>query len=57
MGIFTVKTAYAAMLKWHDFPPLADIILGTLNKLWKNNVPSKVALFGWRLLLGRMPTR
>ncbi|CAJ2673626.1 unnamed protein product [Trifolium pratense] len=32
-------------------------ILTALHKLWKNNVPSKVGVFGWRLLLDKLPTR
>jgi hypothetical protein len=28
-----------------------------LKKLWSANVPSKVNIFGWRLLLGKLPTR
>jgi hypothetical protein len=28
-----------------------------LKKLWKNKVPSKVSIFGWRLLLEKLPTR
>jgi hypothetical protein len=25
--------------------------------MWKNNVPSKISIFGWRLLLEKLPTR
>jgi hypothetical protein len=28
-----------------------------LKDLWKINVPSKVSIFGWRLLLEKLPTR
>ncbi|PNX61812.1 hypothetical protein L195_g060848, partial [Trifolium pratense] len=28
-----------------------------VKKLWKNDVPSKVNVFGWRLLLEKLPTR
>ncbi|PNX70732.1 hypothetical protein L195_g057688, partial [Trifolium pratense] len=28
-----------------------------IQQLWKNNVPSKINIFGWRLLLEKLPTR
>jgi hypothetical protein len=37
--------------------PLDDNVLVAINKLWRNDVPSKVCVFGWRLLLQRLPTR
>ncbi|XP_058746506.1 uncharacterized protein LOC131619428 [Vicia villosa] len=42
------------------FGMAADLHPGTLNRLtfmWKLNVPSKVAIFAWRLILDRLPTR
>jgi hypothetical protein len=32
-------------------------ILLALRKLWNTDIPSKVQVFGWRLLLKRLPTR
>ncbi|MCH79845.1 hypothetical protein A2U01_0000604 [Trifolium medium] len=32
-------------------------VLIAIRKLWLNDVPSKVAVFGWRLLHERLPTR
>ncbi|CAJ2660135.1 unnamed protein product [Trifolium pratense] len=32
-------------------------LLEALHKLWKNDIPSKVGIFGWRLLLMIPPTR
>jgi hypothetical protein len=32
-------------------------VLENLKNLWKNDIPSKVLVFGWRLLLERLPTR
>ncbi|PNX58407.1 hypothetical protein L195_g050897, partial [Trifolium pratense] len=31
--------------------------LVAIRKLWKNDLPSKVGVFGWRLLLEKLPTR
>jgi hypothetical protein len=31
--------------------------LTAINKLWKTDIPSKIYMFGWRLLLNRLPTR
>ncbi|MCI36007.1 hypothetical protein A2U01_0057229, partial [Trifolium medium] len=32
-------------------------VLVAIRKLWRNDVPSKITVFGWRLLLERLPTR
>ncbi|CAJ2673745.1 unnamed protein product [Trifolium pratense] len=32
-------------------------VLTAIKKLWKNDVQSKVNVFGWRLLLDRLPTK
>jgi hypothetical protein len=32
-------------------------VLVVINKLWGDDVPSKISVFGWRLLLQRLPTR
>jgi hypothetical protein len=36
---------------------LDNNVLVAINKLWKIDVPSKIHVFGWRLLLDRLPTR
>jgi hypothetical protein len=54
---FSVKTAYADLLNRLILPLLDDIKLLSLGRMWKNNVPSKVSIFGWRLLLEKLPTR
>ncbi|XP_058781341.1 uncharacterized protein LOC131655500 [Vicia villosa] len=36
---------------------LDDNLLLALNGLWKSKTPSKVLIFGWRLLLNRIPTK
>jgi hypothetical protein len=36
---------------------IAEVKLTTLKMLWKTNVPSKVSIFGWRLLLEKLPTK
>ncbi|MCI12807.1 putative ribonuclease H protein, partial [Trifolium medium] len=56
-GIFTVKSAYSAMQERRSVYPLDHHTTEALAHLWQNSVPSKVAIFGWRLLLGRLPTR
>ncbi|CAJ2654228.1 unnamed protein product [Trifolium pratense] len=33
------------------------LVLEAIQRLWKSDVPSKVNVFGWRLLLNRLPTR
>jgi hypothetical protein len=45
---------------WLAFFPCCyclDNVLNAIRKHWLNDVPSKVAVFGWRLLQGRLPTK
>ncbi|MCI16259.1 putative ribonuclease H protein, partial [Trifolium medium] len=32
-------------------------VVDALQQLWLNDIPSKVNIFGWRLLLAKLPTR
>jgi hypothetical protein len=36
---------------------LESNLLDAIKKLWKTDIQSKVNVFGWRLLLNRLPTR
>jgi hypothetical protein len=62
-GLFSVQSAYTVLMTNHvhsnnnDLAALDDDKVLALQKLWKNNVPSKVSIFGWRLLLEKLPTR
>jgi hypothetical protein len=56
-GFFTVKSAYVARLDSLVMPAIDPGTVQALKHLWLNNVPSKVSIFGWRLLLERLPTR
>jgi hypothetical protein len=56
-GFFTVKTAYNSLLHRLDVPELDTAMVHALKLLWINNVPSKVSIFGWRLLLEKLPTK
>jgi hypothetical protein len=56
--VFTVKSTYVFLLNRSDSDQQLDSTLKqALVKLWSANVPSKVSIFGWRLLLGKLPTR
>ncbi|GAU46303.1 hypothetical protein TSUD_283280 [Trifolium subterraneum] len=57
LGLFTVKSCYNALLSDCQIEVLDTNVLNAINQLWKNDVPSKVLVFGWRLLLARLPTR
>ncbi|PNX80416.1 hypothetical protein L195_g036415, partial [Trifolium pratense] len=37
--------------------PLDTNAADAFSRLWKSDVPSKIIVFGWRLLLNRLPTR
>jgi hypothetical protein len=56
-GIFTVKSAYLDLLNRSATVNLDDSMLIPLGLMWKNNVPSKISIFGWRLLLEKLPTK
>jgi hypothetical protein len=56
-GMFSVKSCYSLLLQFKQIDPLDENVLLAINKLWGNDVSSKISIFGWRLLLQRLPTR
>jgi hypothetical protein len=56
-GFFTVKSTYIARLYSLVMPTINSGTVQALKHLWLNSVPSNVSIFGWRLLLERLPTR
>lgn len=54
----SVKSIYLRLSKTcNAWKNLEEGLMCVLDKLWKTKVPSKVLLFGWRLLLNKLPTR
>lgn len=41
----------------HALDSLTELMHKALLALWRNKVPSKIHIFGWRLLLKRLPIR
>ncbi|PNX89544.1 ribonuclease H, partial [Trifolium pratense] len=56
-GIFTVKSVYSFFLSGRVMHDVNPGVLPALKSLWENDIPSKVGVFGWRLLLEKLPTR
>ncbi|CAJ2651419.1 unnamed protein product [Trifolium pratense] len=56
-GLFTVKSCYTYLLNLRKVELQDAHVLEAIQRLWKSDVPSKVNVFGWRLLLNRLPTR
>jgi hypothetical protein len=56
-GIFSVKSCYNTLLAFRYTTEVEEEIMLALRKLWNTDNPSKVQVFGWRLLLKRLPTR
>jgi hypothetical protein len=56
-GLFSIKSCYYAFLRNRQIDELDPNVLKAINLLWRNDVPSKVLIFGWRLLFERLPTR
>jgi hypothetical protein len=57
MGFFSVRSCYSLLLASRPVEEVDENILAAIKILWRNDVPSKVLVFGWRLLLDRLPTR
>jgi hypothetical protein len=57
VGSFTVQSTYMAMMNNNAAPAVDQGMSNIFKKLWLNNAPSKVTIFGWRLLLDKLPTR
>jgi hypothetical protein len=49
--VFSDKSAYMELLNRSGTTGLDDSMVNSLELVWKNNVPSKISIFGWRLLL------
>jgi hypothetical protein len=45
------------LLQYGNVEIIPLLSLEAIRKLWKNNLPSKVGVFGWHLLLDKLPTR
>jgi hypothetical protein len=57
LGIFSVSSCYSVLIESHPIEELEAILLAAIKKLWRVDVPSKFLVFGWRLILDRLPTR
>ncbi|XP_058770110.1 uncharacterized protein LOC131643803 [Vicia villosa] len=56
-GIFTVKSVYS-VIRDRDLEVAVDNkVVAFLNKFWKSHVPSKIKVFGWRVLHNRLPSK
>ncbi|CAJ2655981.1 unnamed protein product [Trifolium pratense] len=56
-GIFSVNSTYEFLHSREVVVAIDENVVKALQQLWLNDVPSKVSIFGWRLLLSRLPTR
>ncbi|MCI07982.1 putative ribonuclease H protein, partial [Trifolium medium] len=56
-GFFSVRSAYEVQQSRLEVAAICTQTEAALKMLWFNNVPSKVSIFGWRLLLEKLPTR
>ncbi|XP_058750086.1 uncharacterized protein LOC131623077 [Vicia villosa] len=55
---FSVRAAYSMILEGKlRGSNIDDNLLKALSGLWKTKIPSKFLIFGWRLLLNRLPTK
>ncbi|CAJ2652624.1 unnamed protein product [Trifolium pratense] len=56
-GLFSVKSCYDFLAQNGSTETINSRLLEAIQMMWNNNVPSKVSVFGWRLLLEKLPTR
>ncbi|CAJ2661771.1 unnamed protein product [Trifolium pratense] len=56
-GMFSIKSVHLFLQSRLELFITEPGLLDALHKLWKNDIPSKVGVFGWRLLLDKLPTR
>ncbi|PNX99941.1 cysteine-rich receptor-like protein kinase, partial [Trifolium pratense] len=56
-GLFSVKSCYSFISSSSQVSLMEANESEALSRLWKSDVPSKINVFGWRLLLNRLPTR
>ncbi|PNX92795.1 ribonuclease H, partial [Trifolium pratense] len=56
-GQFSVRSTYQFLQQGTMMEDFCPNTIAALKKLWKNDLPSKVSIFGWRLLLDKLPTR
>ncbi|XP_058784991.1 uncharacterized protein LOC131659888 [Vicia villosa] len=54
---FSVKACAEEFRKRGTVVGLQSDVLSKLGFMWKLKVPSKVSIFAWRYILGRLPTR
>jgi hypothetical protein len=57
MEFFLVRSCYSLLLASLPVEEVDENILAAMKILWRIDVPSKVLVFGWRLLLDRLPMR
>jgi hypothetical protein len=55
--VFSANSAYVGLLNRAEMDSLGESKVIALKRMWKNNVPSKISSFGWRLLLEKLWTR
>ncbi|XP_058783133.1 uncharacterized protein LOC131657791 [Vicia villosa] len=55
---FSVKAAYDLILEGSYRGPRVEVdIIRALNRMWKTKISSKILIFGWRLILNKIPTK
>ncbi|CAJ2647899.1 unnamed protein product [Trifolium pratense] len=55
--MFSVNSCYNLLTQIGTAETTNPWLLEAIQKMWKIDVPSKVGVFGWRLLLEKLPTR
>ncbi|XP_058726970.1 uncharacterized protein LOC131598375 [Vicia villosa] len=56
-GAFTVKSCYLSLRDRLEEDTVEANKTTALNLIWKSQIPSKLKVFGWRVLLDRLPSK
>ncbi|XP_058775771.1 uncharacterized protein LOC131650046 [Vicia villosa] len=56
-GVFSVKSCATFLRERYLERPVEANCAAAINLFWGTDVPSKIKIFGWRLMLNRLPVR
>jgi hypothetical protein len=56
-GNFSVHSCYNLLVSSNQIDMVDHNVIRALNDLWLNDIPSKIGVSGWRLMLNKLATR
>ncbi|CAI8603341.1 unnamed protein product [Vicia faba] len=56
-GQFSVKSCYSFLRDKELEDAVEPTALASINRIWRTDIPSKLKVFGWRVIFNRLPTK